>query len=170
MFNQLPQEQFGFILAYNFFDNLSMNYIQKMLKECVDLLKPGGKMIFTFNDCDLPHNIDLVERGYKYYTPGRLVKHYLENTGFTVLKHFCESYGIAWFEIEKPGKLESIKGGQVLAKVHQKNIDKKYPPWKENNEGYKKRERVSWKGKNYEARNDLQPIHVFNDFQWKLVE
>ena len=120
LFERLPQGQFGFILAYNFFDNMSINYMQKVFKECFDLLKPGGHMLFTFNDCDLPHNIDLVERGYKYYTPGRLVKHYLENIGFVVLKHFRETYGMAWFEIEKPGKLESIKGGQVLAQIKNK--------------------------------------------------
>lgn len=120
LFHKLPQEQFGFILAYNFFDTLSMNIIQRMLSECYHLLKPGGKMLFTFNDCDLPHNISLYERTHKYYTPGRLVRHYLENMGFTVLKHFRETYGMAWFEIEKPGKLDSIKGGQVLAQVANK--------------------------------------------------
>ena len=119
-FSKLPQGQFGFILAYNYFDNLSLNGMQKVMKECFELLKPGGHMMFTFNDCDLPHNIDLVERGYKYYTPGRLVKHYVENTGFTVIKQFRETYGMAWFEIEKPGQLTSIKGGQVLASVKTK--------------------------------------------------
>jgi hypothetical protein len=127
-------------------------------------------MIFTFNDCDLPHNIDLVERGYKYYTPGGLVRHYIEKSGFVVLKHFCESYGIAWFEIEKPGKLESIKGGQVLATVHQKNMDVKYPKWKESNLGYLKGERVSYRNKNYEAIRSLGPTQKFNSKHWKLVE
>ena len=170
MFSKLPQEQFGFILAYNYFDNMSMPYMQKMLKECFELLKPGGKMLFTFNDCDLPHNIDLVERGYKYYTPGRLVKHYLENTGFTVLKHFRETYGIAWFEIEKPGTIDSIKGGQVLAQIKQKNKVKLAPPWAVNNDGYKKGEQVSWREENYQARNDILPSEKFNSKQWKLVE
>ena len=120
LFSRLPQQQFGFILAYNFFDNMPISVIQATLKECYELLKPGGTMLFTFNDCDLPHNILLVEQGWKYYTPGRLVRHYLENTGFTVLKHFKESYGMAWFEVEKPGQLDSIKGGQTLASVHKK--------------------------------------------------
>lgn len=120
LFSRLPQQQFGFILAYNFFDNMPISVIQATLKECYELLKPGGTMLFTFNDCDLPHNILLVEQGWKYYTPGRLVRHYLENTGFTVLKHFKETYGMAWFEVEKPGQLDSIKGGQTLASVHKK--------------------------------------------------
>ena len=120
IFEQLPREQFGIIVAYNFFDNLSMNQAQRMLHETFDLLKPGGKMIFTFNDCDLPHNITLVERGFKYYTPGRLIQHHLENIGFTVIKHFRESYGMAWFEVEKPGQLERVKGSQTLAQVVKK--------------------------------------------------
>jgi len=173
MFSKLPQNQFGFILAYNYFDNMPMNYIQKMLKECFELSKPGSHMIFTFNDCDLPHNIDLVERGYKYYTPGRLVKHYLENTGFTVLKHFRETYGMAWFEIEKPGKLESIKGGQVLASIHQKT-DKQpsqtVSKWRANNDGYMKGELVYYVNKTYRALNDVLPSQKFNRKQWKLVE
>lgn len=170
MFSRLPQEQFGFIFAYNFIDNMPINYIQKMLRECFELLKPGGHMIFTFNDCDLPHNIDLAERGYKYYTPGRLVKHYLENTGFTVLKQFRETYGMAWFEVEKPGKLDSIKGGQVLAQLKQKNKVELSPPWRSGNEGYKRGEKVSWRDKNYQARSDIQPSRKFNSKQWKLVE
>lgn len=120
IFAQLPQEQFGVIVAYNFFDNLSMNVMQRMLRETFNLLKPGGKMIFTFNDCDLPHNITLVESKFKYYTPGRLVKHHLENIGYTIIKQFKETYGIAWFEVEKPGQLERIKGSQTLAQVIQK--------------------------------------------------
>ena len=170
MFSKLPQEQFGFVLAYNYFDNMPMPYMQKMLKECFDLLKPGGKMLFTFNDCDLPHNIDLVERGYKYYTPGRLVKHYLENIGFTVLKHFRETYGIAWFEIEKPGVRDSVKGGQVLAQIKQKNIPITAPAWRDNNDGYKRGERVYHVNKLYQARNDILPSQRFDSKQWKLVE
>lgn len=120
-FYQLPQEQMGFILAYNFFDNLPMNRMVIHLKQCFELLKTGGKMLFTFNDCDLHHNVDLLERWkWKYYTPGKLVKHHLQNIGFNVLKHFKESYGMAWFEVEKPGKLQSIKGGQTLATVTRK--------------------------------------------------
>ena len=122
LFERLPQGQFGFILAYNFFDNLSLDLMQGALQEAYDLLKPGAHMIFTFNDCDLPHNITLVESGFKYYTPGRLVSHQLNNIGFNVLKHFRESYGIAWFEVEKPGKLDSIKGGQTLATVQKKKM------------------------------------------------
>ena len=120
IFGQLPQEQLGVIVAYNFFDNLSMNMTQRMLRETFNLLKPGGKMIFTFNDCDLPHNITLVERKFKYYTPGRLVKHHLENIGYTVIKQFRETYGMAWFEVEKPGQIERIKGSQTLAQVKRK--------------------------------------------------
>lgn len=120
IFGQLPQEQLGVIVAYNFFDNLSMNMTQRMLRETFNLLKPGGKMIFTFNDCDLPHNITLVERKFKYYTPGRLVKHHLENIGYTIIKQFRETYGMAWFEVEKPGQLERIKGSQTLAQPKRK--------------------------------------------------
>jgi SAM-dependent methyltransferase len=120
IFGQLPQEQLGVIVAYNFFDNLSMNMTQRMLRETFNLLKPGGKMIFTFNDCDLPHNITLVERKFKYYTPGRLVKHHLENIGYTIIKQFRETYGMAWFEVEKPGQIERIKGSQTLAQPKRK--------------------------------------------------
>lgn len=173
MFARLPQGQFGFVLAYNYFDNMSMQYIQKILKQCFDLLKPGGHMIFTFNDCDLPHNINLVEGGFKYYTPGRLVKHYLENTGFTVLKQFRETYGMAWFEVEKPGKLESIKGSQVLATIHSKSDQKPsetVSKWRADNLGYMKGELVYYVNKTYQAVRDVLPSQKFNSKQWKLVE
>lgn len=120
-FHQLPQAQFGFILAYNFFDNMPMNRMVIHLKQCFELLKTGGKMLFTFNDCDLSHNVDLIERWkWKYYTPGKLIQHHLDNIGFSTLKHFRESYGMAWFEVEKSGALESIKGGQTLATIERK--------------------------------------------------
>ncbi len=119
---QLPQNQFGFILAYNFFDLLPLEGIEEILKECFDLLRPGGTILFTFNDCDQSHNVHFVEINHRFYTPARLVKKILNSLGFKILNHHYESYGIAWFEASKPGDLVAVRSSQALAKVERYEI------------------------------------------------
>ena len=74
VFAALPQEQFGFILAYNYVNRLSLRGVNDTLLEIWNLLKPGGVFLFTFTDSDLPENILMFDLRHVPYTPGRLIK------------------------------------------------------------------------------------------------
>jgi len=174
LFPKLPIEQFGFILACNFMDKFPLPVIEAYLLEIFNLLRPGGVMLFTFNDCDIPHNIQLVEQGYRPYTPGKEVRKLIKKLGYEILNHHSESYGIAWFEIKKPGEIKSSRGGQPLGKICHYPI----PIKKEHSylgrdrgefsteENYKKNDLVMFENHFYRATEHVKKGSSFNYENW----
>lgn len=114
---ELPSGQFSIIFAGNFFEYIPLDDIRKILTEMKDLLRPGGTIMFTFNDCDNTRNIKLVERNFRTYTPKRLLKKVVTDIGFEVIFSYDANSGFSWMEIKKSGTLETIRGGQSLAQV-----------------------------------------------------
>ena len=51
------------------------------------------------------------------YVPARKIKSYAEKIGFDILYHHRGAGDVVWLEIKKPGTIESIRGGQSLAKI-----------------------------------------------------
>lgn len=110
----LPQEQFGFVVATEFFNYKSIDIVEKYLRSIYQILKPGGTCMFTFNDCDTVSGLQLVEAKFNSYTPGRRIKAIVENIGYSLEAEFHRGSRLAWFEIRKPGQLTSIRDGQTL--------------------------------------------------------
>jgi len=123
IFKKLPTNQFGFIVYSGFFDFKPFEIIKKYLLESMKLLKPGGVIIFTYNNCDVPSAVQNVENHFNCYTPGRLLKDFISGLGFELLHSTSSSSGLNWLEIKKPGKLSSIKGGQTLGKIIRHDAD-----------------------------------------------
>jgi len=117
MLAKLPQGQIGFILAYHYFNFRPLEIIRCFMQEMFDVLKPGGTLAFTFNDCDKSGAVDLAERCFMCYTPGRLVVSAAELLGFQVSHMFHLDGASTWIEVVKPGELTSLRGGQSLAKI-----------------------------------------------------
>lgn len=119
MLPQVPDLQIGMCLVYNFFNFKPVELIELYIKEIYQKLKPGGVLVFTFNDCDNDKAVQLVERYYCCYTPGRKIHDIVESIGFEQL--FKWSNGpTTWLELKKPGELTSLRGGQALAKIIKK--------------------------------------------------
>lgn len=114
---QLPNEQFGYIFAYNFFNFRPMELIHRYLTELWHKLRPGGTLLFTFNDCDWPHNVALAESSFMCYTPGSLLIPYVQQQGYEIMDHYHGHADCAWLEIRRPGKMRSMRGAQTLAKI-----------------------------------------------------
>jgi hypothetical protein len=51
------------------------------------------------------------------YTPGKTIKSYIDPMGFELTSEHVGNGDVAWLEIKKPGVIESIRGGQALAKI-----------------------------------------------------
>lgn len=113
----LPDNQFGFVFANMFFNFKPLSLINRYLDELYQKMKPGGILIFTYNDCDRWQGVDLAERSFMCYTPGRQIRAHAESLGFEVQKNITEPANAAWFELTKPGELSSLRGGQALAKI-----------------------------------------------------
>jgi hypothetical protein len=114
---QLPDEQFGFVFAYNYFNFRPIEIIQRYLAAVYQKLRPGGTFLFTYNDCDQAHGVALAERKFMCYTPGRVIQEHAEKYGFEILERYRGLGDVAWFELRKPGTIMSMRGGQNLAKI-----------------------------------------------------
>jgi SAM-dependent methyltransferase len=115
--NKLPNGQFGFVLAYNFFNFRPFEVIKKYFAELYQKLRPGGVLAMTFNDCDRDKGVILVEQHFCCYTPGYLVRELAQSLGFEIVFSWTDQGPSTWLELRKPGEFESLRGGQALAKV-----------------------------------------------------
>ena len=119
---QIPNNQFGMCFVYNFFNHRTLEHIKKYLTEIYEKLRPGGVLIMTYNDCDRVPGVRLVEQGLACYTPGILVNQIAENIGYDRFYTWNDGEPKTFLEMRKPGTLESIRGGQSLAKIISKPI------------------------------------------------
>lgn len=114
---RLPDGQFGVCLAYNFFNFKPMPVIERYLEEIFVKLKPGGRLMMTFNDCDNEKAVRLAESYYACYTPGKMVKEIAQHIGYEIYFIWNDGSPSTWIELQKPGILTSLRGGQALAKI-----------------------------------------------------
>ena len=115
--DKIPNNQFGFCLAYNFFEFKPLEIVKKYMAEVYQKLKPGGTFIMTFNDCSRDKAVMLAEQRYACYTPGTLIKQLANTFGYTQTFSWDNDGPTTWLELRKPGTLSSLRGGQSLAKI-----------------------------------------------------
>ena len=115
----LPQQQFGFVLVSEFFNYKSIEIISKYLASVYSLLKPGGVLVFTFNNCDTVEGIRQVEAKFSPYTPARKIKKIAQKLGYKIEAEFSRPPRLSWLEVRKPGELTSMRNGQTLGSLQQ---------------------------------------------------
>lgn len=113
----LPDAQFGFCLVMNFFHFKPFELIRLYLTEIYRKLKPGGVLALTFNDCDRWGAVELAERHFMCYTPGGMLIALAESLGFEIQQRYDIDNANTWLEMRRPGVLNSVRGGQSLAKI-----------------------------------------------------
>ena len=113
----LPQNQFGFIFSYNFFNYLSLDSIKQYLIQAFKWLRPGGIMVFTYNNADLPIPASYADNYYMSYVPKSILIPMCESLGFEIEQTQDFDLGVSWVEIKKPGKLSTIKASQALGEI-----------------------------------------------------
>ena len=73
IFKRIPQQQIGFVLVVDFFNYKPLDIIKKYTSEIYNLLRPGGVLLFTYNDCNLANGVRNFEKMLYSYTPKSLV-------------------------------------------------------------------------------------------------
>jgi len=121
---KVPDNQFGLCLVYNFFNFKPFEVVKQYLAEIYSKLAPGGVLMMTINDCDSYKAVILVERFFGCYTPGNLICGVATSIGFEKVFSWNDGGPSTWLEFKKPGHLNSIKGGQTLAKIMPKPVAK----------------------------------------------
>ena len=116
----LPINQFGLIFSYNFFNYLSLDTIKQYLLQSLEWLRPGGSIIFTYNNADLPAAAAYAETYFMTYVPKSILIPMAESVGFETVFSFDLDPAFSCIEFKKPGTLHSIKTGQTLGEIKYK--------------------------------------------------
>jgi SAM-dependent methyltransferase len=115
---KLPQEQFGFVFAYDVFDFFPADFFENYLIGIFNILRPGGSAFFTYNDCNNVSNARLAEVGFKSWMPRHLLEKIAKKLNFEIESFNCFK-NTYWCILRKPGSLRTVKTTQSLGKIVQ---------------------------------------------------
>lgn len=124
-FSSLPQEQFNFVLSWNVFNYATPDIFEEYITNIFKLLKPGGVMMFSYNNCDIPASMLMAEIGRESYMPKRHLIDMFDRLGIEILSFqdfpneadmFPYAY-VSWAEIKKPGELATVRAHSSLGKI-----------------------------------------------------
>lgn len=114
----LPQEQFGFIFSWEYFNYLALGTTRYYLEQCASLLRPGGIMLFGYNDGDTPNGASYAENGAQSYLPKSILIKTCNEVGLEVIQAESFDNGVVnWLEVRRPGTLHTIKTHQALGEI-----------------------------------------------------
>jgi SAM-dependent methyltransferase len=117
----LPKNTFGFIFSYNFLNYLSLDSIKQILTHSMEWLRPGGKIVFTYNNADLPAAAAYAESFFMTYVPKSMLQPMAESLGYETTFSFDTEPAFSIIEFKKPGQLKSIKLSQTSGEIKNKN-------------------------------------------------
>lgn len=118
----LPTNTFGLIFSYNFFNYLSLDSIKQFLLQSMTWLRPGGKIIFSYNNADLPSAASYAENFFMTYVPKSILVPMAESIGYTTTFTYDDDPAYSIVEFQKPGELKSIKLSQVSGEIKSKEL------------------------------------------------
>ena len=87
------------------------------LTDLFAVMRPGGTLVMTYNNCDRAQGVGLAERNFMCYTPKRHIQKHAESVGFEFTFEHNGEGDLSWLEFVKPGVITSLRGGQTLAKI-----------------------------------------------------
>lgn len=117
--SMLPQEQMGFVLSWNVFNYFPLEAIKSYLKEIKKVVRPGGTVMFSYNNSDRWQGAEMVENAFMCHTPKHMLLPMIESLGFTVTASYDYDPTVSWVEIIKPGRLSTCKAHQSMGAVVQ---------------------------------------------------
>ena len=122
----LPQHQFGYVVMWNTPLYLSSTILNEYLTSIYNLLRPGGILVFNFNNCAIPASAKLAENKIFSALTSTAIQKMANSIGFVdTVFHDVALDGlththISWVKLSKPGKLTTIKSHPTLAKIIEK--------------------------------------------------
>lgn len=118
--SDLPQNQFGLVLCFDFLNLLNTHIIQQYIKKLYDLCRPGGVCIFTYNNAEIPSMAERIDLQELPWASKSYVEHCLKQAGFEVIAMIDDlnnNNTMSWAEARKPGELKTIKASAVLGQI-----------------------------------------------------
>jgi hypothetical protein len=106
----LPQGQIGLAVSIGCYEFWPMDPIKDEMQKVFELLRPGGIFIFTYNDCEHHHGLDLCGNDYRTYQTRELMGKMAQSMGFDIEKECdCNDNAHSWMIVKKPGKRSTQK-------------------------------------------------------------
>jgi hypothetical protein len=117
-FSMLPQGQFGFIFSWDYFNYLALPTINVYLRGLFKLLRPGGTLMFTYNDGETPTGAAYAESRWNSYVPQSKLVAMAQEIGFEIAHTESFNSGVLnWIELRHPGELQTVKAHQALGEI-----------------------------------------------------
>jgi hypothetical protein len=143
----LPQSQFGFILCWDFLNYVLFDRIESYLRLMFNLLRPGGVLMFSYNNCNIESSAALVDSKQACWANSDQMKKLAQSVGFEIVatydleskytstptwtildetipdphRHDWKTNSwTSWIEVRRPGTLTTIKLGQAMGTVQSK--------------------------------------------------
>lgn len=105
----LPNDQIGFALCVNKFEFWPLDPIKDFCASVYEKLRPGGRFILTYNDCEQRSSLEMLFKDYRCYNTRELMSSVLYGLGYNIVD-WGNIYGVwNWMEVHKPGSLASHK-------------------------------------------------------------
>jgi hypothetical protein len=118
--DQLPSNQFGFILIWDIFVHLPFSKFKENLTKIFELLRPGGTTLVSYNNCDIFSIAKISENRHIPYASFRKLKELTDQIGFELV-YSCNAGEhheiVSWVELRKPGQLTTVKAHQAMAEI-----------------------------------------------------
>ena len=117
-FSMLPQGLFGFIFSWDYFNYLALPTINIYLRGLLKLLRPGGTLMFTYNDGETPTGAAYAENRWNSYVPRSKLIAMAQQIGFEITHTESFNSGVLnWIELRHPGELQTVKAHQALGEI-----------------------------------------------------
>lgn len=120
----LPKEAMGMIVSRNHFTHTNRFFYDIELKLLASLLKPGGTLMFNFNDVETAEGALLVESKMRSYQTKTNLNEHLKSLGLEVVdwKRMRQAR-TTWVVAKKPGNKKTIKKAEMLGHIIKKKTN-----------------------------------------------
>ena len=101
---------------------MSLDTIKQFLLQANEWLRPGGVIMFTYNNADLSASAGMSESYFMTYVPKRMLIPLIESLGFEIISSTDILPSTSWIELKKPGTLSTVKAHQTMGEIKFKDI------------------------------------------------
>lgn len=118
-YDLLPNNQFGLIVAINYFEFIPYSVQKDIFQKLFELLRPGGTILFSYNNCEMSGSCILTEQNLRCYMTKSRLLFLTEGLGFSIIECNDRYPNFSYAIIKKPGTLTHNRAGQTLGKILQ---------------------------------------------------
>lgn len=131
-YSELPTDQIGLIFSWAVLDFHPIEDIAIFLQQCSRILRPGGTLIFSYNDCEYLEGMRLFEKKEKTYMTKNMLVELSKKSSLDVESfHTNKNQNNFWVVIKKSGTLKSIKKSQPRSVINTRSgrerLDRSHP-------------------------------------------